>query len=265
LRTVVLVLLLLPLLAPAQTPPETPRRRVNSPVALYDDADPTAPGMLSVGSYFSYSSLRAGTDTTGPSFYVTVGLTPRIDFSADVGYVRSNFEQLPVSGMADSYFGAKILVMKEGKRRPAVAVKPMIEVLGGPSLTISAFAPDRVNFAPSVVVQKSFDNYRIYSMTGYITRGIAYESLGFELNRWSRITPLVAVSASRLTKEVTFVSDLGLNRTRSDVAGGLNVMLTPRWSAFGTIGRSFGRPDVNSTRYLVSGGINFNMSLRAER
>lgn len=257
--------LLLPALVLAQTQPDGQRHRVNSPVALYDDADPTSPGMLFVGSYFSYSTLRAGSDIGGPSFSVSVGLHRRVDVSADIGYVRSDFEQIRVAGLGDSYFGAKIVALTEGKRRPAVTIKPMIEVLGGASLSVSAFAPDRVNFAPSVLLQKTFDNYRVYSMSGYITRGIVFESLGWELNRWSRITPVAIVSASRLTKEVTFISDMGLNRTRSDVTGGLGVVLTPRWSVFGTIGRSFGRPDVNSTRYQISGGINFNVRLRGER
>src|SRR5262249_12908570 len=159
------------------------------------------------------------------------------------------FEQFRVNGASDSYLGAKILLVPEGKRRPALAVKPMIEVLGSPSVRTNILAPQRVNFVSSALVQKTFEESRLYYIAGYITRGIWFQSLGAELNHWSRVTPVVAVSHARVTRETDLIAELGLNRSRSDFAGGAMVALSPSWSAFVMAGRSFGREDLNTTRY----------------
>ncbi len=241
------------------------RRRISAPVALYDDADPTTAGRVSVSEYISYGSVQAGHDLAGPSTSVSLGLHRRFDISADVGYVRSQFEQIRVNGIGDSYFGAKILLLPEGKKRPAVAVKPMIEVLGSPSIATNILAPERVNFVTSALVQKTFDAYRVYYMGGYITRGIWFQSLGWELNRWKRVTPVAIISHGRVTRETDLIADLGLNRSRSDFAGGATVALGPSWNAFVMAGRSFGREDLNTTRFQISGGIGFSFRLWGER
>ena len=241
------------------------RHRVSSPIALYDDADPAPRGTLSVGSYFAYGKFVAGQDTSAPSLYLNLGVHRRFDVSGDVAFVRSEFERSRVNGIGDSYFGAKILILSEGRRRPALAVKPMIEILGRPSIADNVLAPSRVNFVPSLLAQKSFDNYRVYYMGGYITRGILFQSLGWEWNRWSRITPVAILSTSRLTQELRLVGDLGLNRSRSDVAGGATIAITRTWSVYGMAGRSFGREDLNSAHYQLTGGVNFNLRLWGEK
>src|SRR5262249_21306108 len=134
-----------------------------------------------------------------------------------------------------------------------------------PSIATNILAPERVNFVPSALVQKTFEEYRVYYMAGYITRGIWFQSLGCELNRWNRVTPVVVLSHGRVTRETDLIAELGLNRSRSDFAGGLTVMLSPSWSAFVMAGRSFGREDLNTTRYQISGGIGFSFRLWGER
>ena len=47
----------------------------------------------------------------------------------------------------------------------------------------------RVALSGPLVLQKSSDYYRVYYMAGYITRGIIFNSLAVELNRWNRVTP----------------------------------------------------------------------------
>ena len=245
---------------PAQQQPGE-RRKVSAPIAFYDDADLVSPGTLSVSTYWSRAKVPAGGDTAFPSVYFSLGLNQRFDVSGSVSYVRSRFENIQVNGVWDAYAGMKFLVVPEGRKRPALAVKPMIEVLGEPSIVDNALAPDRVNAVLPLVLQKSFDYHRLYYMAGYVTRGIIFNSFVFELNTWSRVTPVVIVSGSRLTREQALISEFGLNRSRGDVVGGVAVALRPGLAVFANAGRSVGRVDLNSNRYQVTAGMSFNVRL----
>ena len=244
----------------AQQPP-VERHKVSSPIAFYDDADLTIPGTLGTSLYFSRGKVPAGGDTSFPSAYLSLGVHERVTVSASLSYVRSKFEETRVNGLGDVYLGAKFLLAPEGKRRPALALKPMIEVLGEPSIAGNLLAPDRVNYVLPVVFQKSFEYFRLYSMAGYATRGIIFDSFVFEWNGWSRAIPLLIVSGSRLTREQALISEFGLNRSRADVTGGVAVAIRPGMAAFVNAGRSIGRVDLNSSRYQVTFGMSFTARL----
>jgi hypothetical protein len=240
------------------------QHRVSAPLAFFDDAEVIAPGQLNVSSDFSYGSVEAGHDTAFPGSYATLGLTHRMHLSGGTGYVRSVFEKSPVNGIGDTYVGLKVVLVPEGHIRPAIAVKPSLEVLGTPSVHDNPLAPGRPNFLIPVMVQKSFDSWRTYYTTGYLTRGITFHSLAWEWNGWSRVTPTVVVSHGRLTKENDFISDLGLNQSRSDVLVGAGIYLAPGWGAYGNISRSVGRADPNSLRYQISAGVSYTFQLWGE-
>ena len=178
--------------------------------------------------------------------------------------VRSDFEQTRITSAADSDVGVRILLLQEKPKRPAVAVKPSIEILGEASLVNNVLAPNRVNYIFPVHVQKSFEQFRVYYTAGYLTRGILFHALAGELNHWNRVTPTVILSSSRLTRDLGLVSELGLNRSRSDALGGVAININPKWSVFANAGRSFGRMDQNSARYQVTAGISMNLRLWGE-
>lgn len=242
----------------AQVPTAEIPRRISSPISFYDDADITKPGTINMSQDIEYARTVGGKDFAFPSSYFSAGLNKRLEVSGGIGYVRSQFEELRVNGLADTYIGGKVLLFAEGKRRPALAVKPTLEVLGAPSIANNLLAPGRVNFLLPFMVEKSFEQFRVYYTVGYLTRGLFFQSLAYELNHWSRVTPTVILLHSRLTHELRLVSDLGLNRSRSDVLGSVAVTLSPHWSVYGSAGRSFGRTDVNSARYQLSGGFSVN-------
>ena len=242
-----------------QTPAE--RHRVSAPIAFYDDADVSPPGTFQISEGICYTKVPAGQNLSFSSTYVELALNPKVEIMASVSDARSSYEGTLITGMGDSYFGSKFLVVAEGKRRPGVAVEPMVEVLGPSSLAFSALAPDRVNYVLPVTFQKSFDQARVYGMAGYVTRGIAFASLVFELNRWSRVTPMVVVSGSRVTRDVGLLSELGLNRSQMDALAGASVEVHRGWSVFAMAGRSLGRKDANSTSYQLTGGLNVTFRL----
>lgn len=244
---------------------QSEKRRVSAPIAFYDDADIGTPGTINVAEYFSYTKVPAGRDLSFPSTYVSLGLNRRLGVAAGFSYARSQFEESRINALGDALFRVKVLVVPEGKRRPAVAVEPMVEVLGRASIADNPLAPDRVNYVLPFVLQKSFESCRMYYMAGYLTRGIVFNSMTFELNRWSRVTPIGILSASRLTHEVGLISDLGLNRSRADAVGGAAITIKPGWAVFANAGRSFGRIDLNSSRYQVTVGLSFNIPVWSEK
>ena len=247
----------LPGLLAAQTLPAEPAHRTSAPLAFFDDADTVAPGVLSVSTDFSYGSVQPGHDTSFPGGYFSLGLANRVSLSGGTSYVQSVFEGEGVNGIGDTYVGLKLVAIPEGDRRPAVAVKPSLEVLGEPSVHDNPLAPARANFLLPVMVQKSFEQFRVYYTTGYLTRGIFFHALALELDRWSRVIPTVVVSHGRLTKDLAFISELGLNRSRSDILIGAGVPLSPNWSVYGNVSRSFGRADQNTLRYQISAGVGY--------
>jgi hypothetical protein len=129
------------------------------------------------------------------------------------------------------------------------------------STTGSPLAPDRVNYVLPVILQASSDSFRLYNTSGYATRGIVFDSAVLEWNRWSRITPIAVLSASRMTRELALISELGLNRSRIDLTAGAAIAIRPHCSVFINTGRTLGRIDENATRYQVSGGISFDLHL----
>ncbi len=241
------------------------RRKVNSPIAFYDDADVSEPGAANVSSYYSYVKVPAGRDISVPCTYVSLGLSRRVSFSGGLGYARSTFEDDSVNGIGDTYFGLKFLVAPERKRKPALAVKPMLEVLGRASIADNPLAPDRVNYILPFILQKSSDCCRAYYTAGYVSRGILFNSLALEWNGSSRVTPIVIFSASRLTRELALISSLGLNRSRSDLVAGAAIAVRPGMSVFANTGRSLGRIDLNSTRYQFTFGFSFNVRFWGEK
>lgn len=258
--TILLISLVITFSARAQQPPQQPRR-ISSPISFYEDADTTAPGVLNISQGVDYDRVQPGKDFSGPSSYFSVGLNRRLDLSASLGYVRSQFETIRINGLADTYIGVKAVVLGGKARRPAIAIQPTIEVLGDASIDNNLLAPRRVNFMLPVIVQESFESFRTYYTVGYLSRGIFFQSLAYELNQWARVTPTVVVSHSRLTRELGLVSDLGLNRSRTDLLGGIAVNVTPVLTIYGSAGRSVGRLDANSAVYQFSGGISLNLRL----
>ena len=240
---------------------QAPEHRISAPIAFFDDADVVAPGVLNVSTDFSYGRVEAGHDWAFPGGYATLGLNQRMHLSGGTGYVRSVFETTGVNGIGDTYVGLKVVLLTEGDHRPALAVKPTLEVLGTPSVHNNPLAPGRPNFLIPVMLQKTFETWRVYYTTGYLTRGITFHSLAWEWDGWSRVFPTVVVSHGRLVTEQEFISELGLNRSRSDILAGAGIFIAPGWGAYGNISHSFGRRDPNSIRYQISAGVSYNFRL----
>jgi hypothetical protein len=108
-----------------------------------------------------------------------------------------------------------------------------------------------------VILQKDVGFCDLAATVGYVTRGVAFSSLKCEWNIKNRITPMAVVQASRVTKDLHVISDLGWNRTEVDGSAGVNIDLNRHWSLFLEMGRVLGRKDQNSALFSFTASISY--------
>jgi hypothetical protein len=239
-----------------------PGKAINSPFATYEDANLTEPGTISVGQYLSFSRTEGGDSLSAPGIDFSLGFNRRLELSGfgAVMYSRDDKDRL-IAERDNSYLGLKFLLVSEGSYRPAVAVKPTLEFLGG---------TDRPHFVLPAILQKDAGFCDLALTAGYVTRGIAFSSLKCEWSVGKRVTPIAVVQVSRVTKDLQAIRDLGWNRTEVDGSAGVDIELSPHWSIFLEAGRTLGRMDENSSRFGFTASIVFTgrlwgKSVRAPR
>jgi hypothetical protein len=230
---------------------EEPGRGINSPFATYEDANLMDPGTFSIGQYGSFLRTAGGDSFSAPGVDFGLGLHRRLELSGfgAVAFSRDEADRLSPQP-DDSYLGLKLLLASEGRFRPALAVKPTLELLGSTS-------GDRAHFVLPVILQKDVRLCDLAGTAGYVTRGVAFSSLKCEWSIRDRITPMAVVQASRVTKDLQLISDLGLNRTEVYGSAGVDIELSPHWSVFLEMGRVLGRTDENSAHLSFTASISF--------
>ena len=253
------LLFLLPACTEAQTP--FTLARLKAPAALLDDYDVVAPGTLGITWSAFYNRLPLGDDRTLPSVDLTLGLLPWWDVSASASLTRSRFESFRTTAPGDYYVSTKVRILKEGRRRPGLALQPAFEVLGRSSLANHLLAPHKLNGVLGGMVGKSFDSFRIYNHTGYFTRGIFFTSTAVELNLFSRITPTAFLTFGALTTQREVAALVQANASRPDIGGTLGFRLSKNLGGYVSGGHSIGRRDMNSSDYHLGGGLTYTIRL----
>jgi len=234
-----------------------PGKGINSPFATYEDANLSEPGTISVGQFVSFNRPKEGPHSwSGPGIDLSLGLNRRIELSGfgAVTYSRDENDRLRAE-RDDSYLGLKFLLVPEGRYRPAIAIKPTLEFLGG---------THHPNYVLPAIVQKDAGFCDLALTAGYVTRGVAFTSAKCEWSIGQRITPIAVVQVSRVTRDVHAIRELGWNRTEVDGSAGVNIDLTPHWSLFLEAGRTLGRMDVNSSRFGFTASIAYTFRLWGE-
>lgn len=236
-------------------------RRISAPGALLDDYEVVTPGTLTVTLGAFYGRVQAGHDRALPAADLRLGLTRRLDVGLSGSLAKTRFEEFGTTAPGDSYVSATVMALPEGRRRPGIAFQPVLEVLGRPSLANNALAPRKVNAVFGAMVGKSFDHFRIYSHTGYFTRGIVFSGAALELYLFPRVTPSAYFTFGALTANRDVAASLLNNSSRPEIGGTLGFRLAENWSAYVSGGRSIGRRDVNSSEYHIGGGLSYTIKL----
>jgi hypothetical protein len=232
-------------------------RHLNSAFIMSEDASLPEPGTFSVGPYVSYTNVPGGYTVSAPGIYFSLGLNRRVEVSGFGAMARSRDEQKSLNGTDDTYLSAKMLVSPEGDRRLAVAIMPSFELLGSATVANNRLAPHRANLVLPLLIEENFEPCSFSYTGGYVSRGVAFSSLKWEWNRWDHFSPRTVVYASRVTRDLGTISQLGLNRTQFEAAVGADIQVNPKWSISLESGRTFGRRDENSARLGLSAGITF--------
>ena len=207
----------------------------------------TEPSTISIGHYLSYSPTQGEDSLSAPGTDFSLGLHRRFELSS-VGAVRYSHDDQGrlIAERDDSYLGLKILLVSEGSYRPAVALKPTLELLGG---------SDRPHLVLPAILQKNVGFCDLASTAGYVTRSVAFSSLKCEWSVGKGLTPIAVVQVSRMTKDFLTMRDLGWNRTEVDTSLGLNIDLSPHWGLFLEAGRTLGPMDLNRSRFGFTASI----------
>ncbi len=230
-----------------------PGQSINSRFTTYEDADLTDPGAFSIGQYGSFVRTGSGTSVSATGIDFSLGLHRRIELS---GFGAATFSQVGGNQLAaepdNSYLSLKLLLGPGGRYRPALAIKPTLELLWGDA---SGAVP--AHFMLPLILQKDVKLCDLALTAGYITRGVAFGALRCEWNITDRISPMAVLQSSRMTKDLRAISNLGWNRTEVRGSAGLSFNISPRWSIFLEGGRTIGRMDQNSSHLDVSASISF--------
>lgn len=230
-----------------------PGQSINSPFTTYEDADLIDPGAFSIGQYASFVRTGGGNSVSATGVDFSFGLHRRIELS---GFGAATFSRVGGNQLAaepdNSYVSLKLLLGPGGRYRPALAVKPTLELLWGDTSGAGS-----AHFMLPLILQKDIRLCDLALTAGYITRGVAFGALKCEWNITDRIAPMAVVQSSRMTKDLRAISNLGWNRTEVRGSAGLSINISPRWSIFLEGGRTLGRMDQNSSHLDVSASISF--------
>lgn len=231
-----------------------PRRRLGTLGAFIDDAETVEPGYLVYGISTSYRRGNHNEDFDFMGNDISYGLRPGFELTVSFPISNSRFEDLRVRALGDFYFGAKMVIVP-AERGLGIAFAPMLEVLGKPSLVRNEFAPTKVNAVLPLILQHSFERFRLYGEAGYITRGTAFVSTGVDWTFAKRWGAAVIISGSRITQHEEVNRELNINLARCDAVVGLNYRINDRFVLFANGGRTISRMDQNSSLYQATLGL----------
>ena len=159
-------------------------------------------------------------------------------------------------GLGDLYLNAKIQLRDPESSANGVgfAVIPVLEVLSFQP------APDksRVQWALPASMEMRRDGWRLFGSAGYFSRGSLFAAAAAEVAISDKAWIVGTLSQSHSLDADDLSAALGLAQTRTDVSGGLTVMVAPNVAVFGNVGRTISRQDFTSTTVALTAGVSYN-------
>ena len=187
-------------------------------------------------------------------------MSDRMQLSASVPFYRVHYDGGSVSGLDDTYVGAKYTLVDPTLTLSefGLAVSPTMEVLS------SGSGDGRIHFAVPVSVELRRRPFRVYGSAGVFTRGSFFSGAALE---WT--SPHGAVLAGSLTQSYSLRDDaqldaLGTGRQRVDVSLAVAYPVGTMAASFVTIGRSLTSVDEGGTSLAVSGGVSLRFNAAAD-
>lgn len=224
-----------------------------------DDASVAAPGQGSVSFSFAYWRTPGYDEFDVPVVDGGLGVAPRVQFGFSVPYYHAGDPGGPIArGLGDVYLSTKVQLRDPAasRRRLGFSVTPLVEILS------YAPAPDqgRVQWALPASVEFQRTGWRVFGSGGYFSRGAVFASGAIELALSRRTWATGTISRSHSTRGDDV--DEVYTRSRTDVTGGMTVLLGESISVFGNIGRTVSRQDPNSATLVLTTGASFSFATR---
>lgn len=227
--------------------------------AWLDDASLLPPGSGSVSVSFSYFRSPVFREFDVPVVDGGIGMLPRVQFGFSVPYYHANEPGGPVArGLGDLYLNAKVQLRDPAAHKSGIgfAITPVLEVLS----TDPGPEGSRYHWAVPVSMELQRRSVRAFASSGYFSRGSLFASGAIELALSERVWTTGSITRSHSTKPDDVSRSLGLSQSRTDVNGGVTVMMAPTIAAFANVGRTVSRQDANSASFVASGGVSYSFA-----
>jgi hypothetical protein len=200
-----------------------------SPFSWLDDASLLDPGNLSLG----VSMLRwhgAGmSETIFPVIDAAIGLTSRVQFSANVPRVAGGF--------GTTFFSAKVGVLQDEAGGLYVAVSPTLEIVGGEVSSALPGGDGRAHWGLPASVHFDGEQARLYASSGYFSPGIWYAGAGVATAIGDRAG--LSGSFSRAWTAASSAATVASPK-RTEITGGASFNLHPNVAVFASLSRTLG-------------------------
>jgi hypothetical protein len=218
-----------------------------------DDATVMTPGQGSVSLGFSYFRTPAYRELDIPTVDSGVGVTDRVQLNVSVPYYHASEPGGPVvRGLGDLYVSTKIQLRDPsgGGHKVGFSLTPLVEIR-----SYAIADSSRLSWALPVNIEFQHARWRAFGSAGYFSRGSLFASGAWQASVSRRAAVTASITRSHSNRFDELSDALGLAQTRTDVSGSLSIEITPALSAFGAVGRTISKQDVNSTTLSISSGI----------
>jgi hypothetical protein len=227
-----------------------------TPLAWLDDASVLEPGGVSVAMSALRWSGSGISEVNFPVVDVALGLTRRVQVSANVPHVIGSADPYGAAGgLGTLYFGSKIGLLDNHESHVKVAVSPTLEVLSPSVVETLPPGEHRVQLGLPISMEIDRGAARIYGGTGYFTRGAWFTGAGGSYFVNDQVSVFGSFSRSWRRSDVP---DVPLNeRDRKEVSGGASYAVSRAVHVFGSMSRTIATLEENGAGATIAGGVSF--------
>jgi hypothetical protein len=226
-----------------------------------DDASMMGEGIGSMSLAFGYWRTPEYREVDFPVVDASYGVTPRVQVGFSMPFYHASQPGGAVArGIGDLYLSGKIQLRdpSTGGRRVGFSTTPLVEIL------TYAPRPDASRFGWAIPgnIEIRGTRWRTFGSAGYFSRGAFFASGAIEAALTNRAWVTGSISRSHSIEKDDLSVALGLTQSRTDVSGGMSVVVGPAISVFGSAGRTISRQDANSATFTLTMGMAYAFSTR---
>jgi hypothetical protein len=234
---------------------------VRTLLSWLDDAEVIEPGGAEIGFGVSRANTSAGHESDFPALFAAVGVAPRVQLAASGTYYASSFgDGVTSSGRGDTYLIGKFAVISPREHPGGIAISPLVEILSDLSVNTRGVGTGRVAWGLPVSFQYTWTKWQILATTGYFSRGSVFAGAGVQTWLAQHVMGTASILHSHATTTTTVTDQYGLSLDRTDVRAGIDYLIRPNVTIFGTLGRTVGTLDTTSLSSFFSLGVTVSMS-----